>query len=115
MENKKIKIEDQEYEFELFEQCLKVLHNISPMIENLINKTPTGDNRNDLTIINILIKNVLLKINDKSNTTVDKVKLGNYLANEIEEAQKELKNLSFPSSEWSWQASRKTLAESILI
>lgn len=36
-------------------------------------------------------------------------------ASNIEEAQKELKNLSFPSSEWSWQASRKTLAESILI
>lgn len=54
-------------------------------------------------------------IKNKQNKNIDKVKLGNYLANEIEEAKKELKILSFPSPEWSWQASRKTLAEIILI
>lgn len=55
----------QEYDLEAFEPCVKALQNISPMIENLINRTPTGDNRNDLTIINILVKTALLKINDK--------------------------------------------------
>lgn len=46
---------------------------------------------------------------------VSKRLLGNYLADEIKECSKEMKRLKIGSVEWTWFASKKSTAESILI
>lgn len=46
---------------------------------------------------------------------VSKRLLGNHLADEIEECSKEMKRLKVGSVEWTWFASKKSTAESILI
>lgn len=45
----------------LHEKLIEALNIVSPVIDGLINRTPTGKQRNELTDINILIKSALLK------------------------------------------------------
>ena len=56
--------------------------------------------------------------NTKQPCTIDSVSkrdLGNYLAEVIKECSYGMKQSESGSAEWSWLASKKTLAESILI
>ena len=64
---------------------------------------------------NKIRKDILKASSNGVLDSVSKRDLGNYLAEVIKECSYAMKQSETGSAEWSWLASKKTLAESILI